>query len=197
MACGNLRRRPSESCSSARAGGPATNTAPIDLPPSQTNDAWTRCASGVQLAGPTELNRVTARKAALEARALPEIWRKKSRRTTEILQIMQTGASRTAYSSRIRGGGMASRRRFMWLWLPLLALALAGAVQAAGYSKPKVRAITAFVRLERAHYAPQIAATLAVLRDVKREFEQRGYEVETLRIVTQPLAELVQGQSDA
>ena len=92
---------------------------------------------------------------------------------------------------------MARRKLSSWLWLPVLGLALAGAAQADTYSKPKVRAITAFVRLERAHYAPEIAAALTVLRDAKREFEHRGYQVETLRIVTQPLAELVQGQSDA
>ena len=92
---------------------------------------------------------------------------------------------------------MAHRKRSMWLWLALLALALVDTAQADVYSKPKVRAITAFVRLERPHYSPEIATALAVLRDAKREFEQRGYEVQTLRIVTQPLAELVQGQSDA
>jgi uncharacterized protein len=84
----------------------------------------------------------------------------------------------------------------MWIWVPLLALALAGAAPAEAYSKPKVRAITAFVRLEQASYGTQIAATLVVLRDAKRQFEQQGYEVETLRIVTQPLAQLIQGLSD-
>jgi uncharacterized protein (UPF0210 family) len=65
------------------------------------------------------------------------------------------------------------------------------------YTKPKVRAITGFVRLDRATYAQQVAETLAVIRGAKAEFEKQGYEVETLRIVTQPLAELVSGQSDA
>lgn len=65
------------------------------------------------------------------------------------------------------------------------------------YTKPKVRAITGFVRLDRATYAQQIAETLSVIRAAKSEFEKQGYEIETLRIVTQPLAELVSGQSDA
>jgi hypothetical protein len=60
-----------------------------------------------------------------------------------------------------------------------------------------VRAITGFVRLDRATYAQQIAETLSVIRAAKSEFEKQGYEIETLRIVTQPLAELVSGQSDA
>ena len=63
-------------------------------------------------------------------------------------------------------------------------------------SHPKVRAITGFVRLDRATWRHQIDETLAVLRRAKDEFAKRGYEVETLRIVTQPLAALTQGQSE-
>src|SRR5579862_6274801 len=66
-----------------------------------------------------------------------------------------------------------------------------------GYTKPKVRAITAFVRVEPATLDQQVGTALAVLRLAKAEFEKQGYETETLRIVTQPLAELVRGQSDA
>jgi uncharacterized protein (UPF0210 family) len=62
---------------------------------------------------------------------------------------------------------------------------------------PKVRAITGFVRLDRSSYQRQIAETLTVLRQAQVEFNKRGYEVESLRIVTQPVAELVSGQSDA
>jgi uncharacterized protein (UPF0210 family) len=80
--------------------------------------------------------------------------------------------------------------------LLLFAAVPAVSAQAQTYSKPKVRAITGFVRLERADYAAQIAESLAVLRAAKGEFEKQGYEVETIRIVTQPLAELVSGQSD-
>ena len=42
----------------------------------------------------------------------------------------------------------------------------------------------------------QIADALVVLRKVKAEFESRGYEVQTLRLTTQPLAEFVAGMSD-
>ena len=59
--------------------------------------------------------------------------------------------------------------------------------------KPKVRAITAFVRLERATYDAQVRDTLAFLRNTKATFEQRGYEVESLRITTQPFPDLVRG----
>jgi uncharacterized protein len=78
----------------------------------------------------------------------------------------------------------------------LLAAACVAMAQTASYSKPKVRAITGFVRLDRAHYSEQISATLAVLRAASDEFKSQGYEVETLRVVTQPLGGLVAGLSD-
>lgn len=63
-------------------------------------------------------------------------------------------------------------------------------------SNPKVRAITAFVRLDRETYQHQIADALVVLRKVRAEFEASGYEVETVRVTTQPLAELVAAMSE-
>jgi uncharacterized protein (UPF0210 family) len=80
--------------------------------------------------------------------------------------------------------------------LLLLAAGFAAPAWAEDYTRPKVRAITAFVSLERATYARQIAATLVVLREAQRDFEQQGYAVESVRITTQPLAELLRGQSD-
>ena len=86
----------------------------------------------------------------------------------------------------------------------ILAVVLVVSVQAAAQtssaptasSNPKVRAITGFVRLDRAMYQKQIADALVVLRRVKAEFESSGYEVETVRLTTQPLAELVAGLSE-
>lgn len=63
-------------------------------------------------------------------------------------------------------------------------------------AKPKVRAITAFVRLEKATWEKQVADTLVVLRKAKGEFESEGYQVESLRITTQPLGELVAGRAE-
>ncbi len=60
-------------------------------------------------------------------------------------------------------------------------------------SNPKVRAITGFVRLDRNTWQQQISDTLLVLRKAQAEFQSSGYEVQTLRITTQPLAELVSG----
>lgn len=59
--------------------------------------------------------------------------------------------------------------------------------------KPKVRAITAFVRLDRARYQAQIKDTLVFLRQAKADFEKAGYEVETIRISTQPFPEYTRG----
>ncbi len=87
-------------------------------------------------------------------------------------------------------------RDSLWCVL-LLAVACAVTAQTPNYTRPKVRAITAFVRLERASYAPQVAEALKILRAAKQEFQHQGYEVETLRIVTQPLPELLAGQTDA
>jgi uncharacterized protein len=61
---------------------------------------------------------------------------------------------------------------------------------------PKVRAITGFVRLDRNTYQQQIADALLVLRKVQSEFQSSGYEVQSLRLTTQPLAELVSGLSE-
>jgi uncharacterized protein len=61
--------------------------------------------------------------------------------------------------------------------------------------KPKVRAVTAFVRLDRAKYREQIGETLAMLRKAKGALEQGGYEVEGVRITTQPFPEYARGLS--
>jgi len=63
-------------------------------------------------------------------------------------------------------------------------------------TKPNVRAITAFVRLDSTTLDRQITDALTVLRAAKDDFAQRGYKTETIRIVTQPLGELVSGRSD-
>ena len=60
-------------------------------------------------------------------------------------------------------------------------------------SNPKVRAITAFVHLDKQTYQKQLADALVVLRRAKADFQSAGYEVETIRVTTQPLAELVVG----
>jgi uncharacterized protein (UPF0210 family) len=63
-------------------------------------------------------------------------------------------------------------------------------------TKPKIRAITAFINLDRAQYQQQIADTLKMLNYARTVFESRGYEVETIRISTQPFPEYTKGLSE-
>src|SRR5262245_16192400 len=61
--------------------------------------------------------------------------------------------------------------------------------------KPKIRTITAFINLDATQYEQQVADTMQMLRRAKTTFESRGYEVETLRIATQPFPEYTKGMS--
>ncbi len=71
----------------------------------------------------------------------------------------------------------------------------AAVAPAAGAEKPKVRTITAFIRLDASQYKQQVAETLTMLRNAKARFELAGYEVETIRISTQPFPEYTRGMS--
>lgn len=77
----------------------------------------------------------------------------------------------------------------------LLLLIACLAVSALAAEKPKVRAITAFVRLDRDHYQHQVQETLTMLRAAKAEFERGGFEVQSIRITTQPFPQYVRGLS--
>lgn len=61
--------------------------------------------------------------------------------------------------------------------------------------KPKIRAVTAFINLDPAQYQQQVAETMQMLRRAKTIFESRGYEVQTLRIATQPFPEYTKGMT--
>jgi uncharacterized protein (UPF0210 family) len=63
-------------------------------------------------------------------------------------------------------------------------------------SNPKVRAITAFVRMDQGTWEMQVAEALTVLHKVKSDFELAGYQVESIRLTTQPLIELLEGMSE-
>jgi uncharacterized protein (UPF0210 family) len=63
--------------------------------------------------------------------------------------------------------------------------------------RPKVRAITAFVRITPADYDAKIADALKMLRAAKSAYEQHGYSVESIRITTNPFPEIVNGMSQA
>jgi uncharacterized protein (UPF0210 family) len=60
-------------------------------------------------------------------------------------------------------------------------------------SLPKVRTVTAFIRLDRANYRTQVADALKMLRATKDALSKAGYEVETIRITTQPFPQYTTG----
>jgi uncharacterized protein (UPF0210 family) len=71
----------------------------------------------------------------------------------------------------------------------------AGAQQknASSPDKPKIRAITAFINLDRAQYKEQVTDALKMLKRAQTILESRGYQVQTIRIATQPFPEYTKG----
>lgn len=74
-------------------------------------------------------------------------------------------------------------------------LLTATVVPAWAQGKPKVRSITAFIRLDPKQYKQQVTETLTMLRNAKARFGLAGYEVQTIRITTQPFPEYTHGMS--
>ncbi len=64
-----------------------------------------------------------------------------------------------------------------------------------GEVRPRIRTITAFINLDPAEYKQEVAETMQMLRRAKTIFESRGFEVQTLRIATQPFPEYTKGMS--
>jgi len=64
---------------------------------------------------------------------------------------------------------------------------------AANPANPKIRAITAFINLDRAQYQQQVADALKMLRRAQTTLESRGYVVQSIRIATQPFPEYTKG----
>src|SRR5258708_39635933 len=89
------------------------------------------------------------------------------------------------------------KQRFL-VSVTLLLIALAALLpvseqQNPEHARPKVRTVTAFVRLERSSYQTQVSNALKMLRAAKAEFTKAGYEVETIRITSQPFPEITKG----
>src|SRR5512132_562655 len=74
-----------------------------------------------------------------------------------------------------------------------LVLALSGPLVAQTATKPKVRTICAFVRIDRADYKSQVSDALKVLVAARDAFVREGYEVQTVRITTQPFPDYTRG----
>ena len=74
--------------------------------------------------------------------------------------------------------------------LPVLALA-ATALYAGPH--PKVRAITAFIDVDPQGYTQQIEDTVKFLNVARDQYRAAGWDVETIRIVTQPFPQYTKG----
>lgn len=92
-------------------------------------------------------------------------------------------------------------RRFSMLLFLFLALAIPSLAQQPppidAAVRPRIRTITAFINLDRAQYRQQVAEALTMLKRAKTIFESRGYEVQTIRIATQPFPEYTRGLAPA
>src|SRR6185369_3483852 len=60
-------------------------------------------------------------------------------------------------------------------------------------SRPKVRAITAFVNIDPKQYTSQYDDTMKFLNSAREAYKTAGFEVETVRIVTQPYTRYTNG----
>lgn len=78
----------------------------------------------------------------------------------------------------------------------LLLLALS-ATNASAATRPRIRAITAFVKIDRDNYKSQFAEANKMLRAAKAEYVKAGYEVQTVRITTQPFPQYVKSLKPA
>ena len=90
--------------------------------------------------------------------------------------------------------------RLPWYNHPMrnvLLLALAVASLAFAEARPKVRAITAFIRIDAAHLETQVSEAVKFLTGAREEYKAAGFEVETIRVVTQPLADYTKGMKHA
>lgn len=77
--------------------------------------------------------------------------------------------------------------------LIMLCLSVGHPQPAGSGSLPKIRTVTAFIRLDRRAYRSQVEKALTFLRAAKAELTKAGYEVETVRITTQPFPEYTKG----
>ena len=78
----------------------------------------------------------------------------------------------------------------------LLSLALVSCAAVAD-SRPKVRAITAFIDIDPHSYAAQYEDTVKFLNSARQAYRSAGFEVETIRIATQPFPQYTHGMDRA
>jgi uncharacterized protein len=99
--------------------------------------------------------------------------------------------------TRILDANLLPRFRFLVIASLIIGYAVTPVLGNEPYRKPKIRAITAFVRIDPSEYREQIQKAVTMLRQAKATFEKGGYEVQTIRLTTQPFAEYGGGRSTA
>ena len=85
------------------------------------------------------------------------------------------------------------RSRFQAFTLLMLA-ASSPVLGAEQYRKPRIRAITAFVRIDPSQSLQPVQEALPFLRRAKDTFEKAGYQVQTIRITTEPLVQYLRSR---
>lgn len=103
------------------------------------------------------------------------------------MNVFAIGSSRT----------LLSRISLMIMLLAVVCTSAGAQAKAAPEPKQKIRAITAFVLLDRTQYQQQIADAVKMLNRARTIFESRGFEVQTIRIATQPFPQYTTGLTDA
>jgi uncharacterized protein len=75
----------------------------------------------------------------------------------------------------------------------ILALLALSTLAAAADSRPKVRAVTAFINIDAQHYEAQYEETMRFLDSAREAYRAAGFEVEGVRIATQPFPRYIAG----
>ena len=91
---------------------------------------------------------------------------------------------------------MAHSKRILPSIICLAAIFLP-AVRAADQAKAKVRAVTGFITIDAKSYPSQFEAAAKFLTHVRETIQAAGYEVQGIRITTQPFPEYTRGLSRA
>jgi uncharacterized protein (UPF0210 family) len=78
---------------------------------------------------------------------------------------------------------------------PVLFTLILISVASAADSRPKVRAITAFIDIDSKAYPAQLESTVNFLNAARESYVKAGFEVETIRIATQPFPQYTRGLS--
>ena len=79
----------------------------------------------------------------------------------------------------------------------LLAAVSCPALRAADRAKPKVRAVTGFITVDAKSYPSQFEEAAKFLNQVRETIQAAGYEVQGIRITTQPFPDYTRGLSRA